>query len=193
MSTIIEHHAQKAAIVEDMLRGASIASLESKYGLHRSTLRRFRDSRVKPAIASVNPALVAQAQPVARSEKNVLLPSEVVSYMNDKRAEQIGLSRLTIAAQFAGKIASYDNRADKMLGVTENKEDSRGFAAVHGSILKSVELQARLMGALSTEQHVTQTNIAITLHDNYADAPADAGEIIDTSAIDMDQAGDGTS
>ncbi len=198
MSTIIEHHAQKSQIIEDIIGGLSQKQVGTKYNLSKDVVHRFYATRIKPALAAIDYTTLGHSCAISEINTNGSDDKTVQQIMNDARSQGIATQRTGLAMQFAAKIASYDHRVDKMLAVTEggdeNKADPRAFAAVHGQILKSIELQGRFSGALSLDSTTINANIAVMsfTDDSRGDRQDDASQVIDIGTMDMDQGEDGS-
>lgn len=184
MSTIIEHHAQKSQIIEDMLAGIQGKTIAEKYNVPKGAVYRYIDSRLKPAMAAVNPLGCGAPATISKTNTTEIADKSLSELALEKRTAEIGNSRLGLAAQFAQKIARNDHLRQAMLEHTFEEKDARGFAAVDQRVVGSIETQARLLGVLQDAAPAGPT-FAVQINNGVTPTVVPTGDFDEPSTIDI--------
>lgn len=179
MALSVELHPQRKQIERDILAGIGYREIAKRVSppVSPATLQRYGAKMLKPALEKRRADLIKQVSRSVAEKADGVAPELIRSETEQRLSAQPFVRQLQ---------AKYD-RYGRWFKGAEEKEDWRALAALDGAETRTIELDARLHGALDTASQNAQTiNIAVVLPAPVQPATGSSGVTLDIAAVKVD-------
>jgi len=172
MASLVEDHPQRKQIEADILAGLSLRAIGSRVSppVSAPTLQRYVAKFLRPALDKQRSNLIKHVTETVTQKTGI----------DDVEAVRNETARELAARPFLSRIERKFERYERWMEGAEKKEDWKALASLDTAETRSIELQARLSGALdSAPSTAVQVNIALCLPDPERPASNAAGQVVD--------------
>lgn len=194
MQSTVSQHPQKQRVIDGILAGESIRDIAASVSppLSRAAVARFRQAVVAPAVKQsfhkLNELKRMRDECAPADPTSIVPPRGNTNHLDAVAARET--ERSALVNPFLKRIATKYDRYDKLLdkATAAAEPDLKAIAALDACETRSMDLHAKLVGAIAPEasQQVTN-NIVLMLPRPVDDAPArpmlDDGNVIDIEPV----------